>query len=252
MALTATASQGFEKHRTVESAEVCYVPATAGTTYTVGDACLVASSGLLAKATANQVPTCVVAKTTVCAAQTVAFPDFSGFDSIRDDTALSRMLSLVPVEPLCAVGTKILRSTFKDHKDDVATGYTASTRELLVTTGMAANDYPNGALIYVYEGPGAGEMNLVEDYVHGSLAITLYRPFIATLTSASKIIVISGEAVATRGIHQLGLCGVADHDEIECDDHANDGKRMFYESWEKLPVLLKKLQIPTTSAAAFA
>jgi hypothetical protein len=255
MALTATATQGFEYHRRVEDREILYVPGTAGTTYDEGDLVTMATSGLIAAATANQMPVARVTKRTVVAAQTVAFPVGAGYSFLPDSDVDGKMLSLVPVAPLCPIGSHLLRATFKDHKDDTVISYSASSRYIAATTGFAADDYPNGALVYVYEGPGAGEVNLVEDYDHtgGTVEkmLVLYRPFVATLTSASKFIVLSGEAASTRGIHQLGNIGVADEDELETDDHANDGKFLLYESWERLAALLKNLQVPVIGAHLF-
>lgn len=257
MPLTASkVSQGVEFHRATESNEVMFVPGTVSTTYEEGDFCTVSSAGLLVKATANAAAIVRVAKKTAVPANTVAFPVAAGFGLNLADAGDSKNATLVPVESIVPVGTKVLRATFKDHKDDNVLSYNAAGRYVALSTGLAADDYPNGAIAYVYDGKGAGQVNLVEDYDHTGGAVekmlVFYRPFAVDLDSTSKLIVLSGEAVATRGIHPFGNCGLADEDEIEMDDHANDGKFIVYESWEKLPALLKDLQIPFVGAHFFS
>lgn len=256
MALTAAASQGFEKHRIHEDGEVYLVPGAAGTTYAEGDLCTMATSGLLTVGTANAAVTLRVTKRTVCPAQTVAFPNAVGNRNLLRSGTDELISALIPVEPLCPVGTKILRATFKDHKDDVVAAYSAASRYIGATTGMSGDDYPNGALLYVYEGPGAGQVNLIEDYddAGGTVdkMLVLYRPFQVALTTASKFIVLSGEAVATKGLRQFGTIGIADKDEIETDDHANDGKMILMAHWEELPEMMRRLQLPVAPAHLFS
>lgn len=254
MALTATASQGFEYHRATESNEVLMIPGTAGSTYTEGDLVTVSSAGLATAATANGTPVARVAKTVTVAANTVAFPT-PGMSQLIWGGNDSPHNALVAVEPLCPVGAKILRATFADHKDDTVVTYTPSTRAIACTTGFAGDDYPNGGLLYVYEGKGAGQVNLVEDYDDAGGAadklLICYRPFAVALDSTSKFIVLSGEAVATRGIHQLGNVGVYDANNIETDDHANDGKYLVYADWKELPQFLGALKLPIVGAHLF-
>lgn len=255
MALTATASQGFEHYRTIESNEIILVPGEASTTYNVGDLVLVGTDGRLDKATANQMPVGVVTKKVVVPAQTVAFPNAAGFGTLINGGDSDQVLTLVPIAPLCPVGSKVLKATFKDHLDDTVVTYSSGSRYIELTTGAAADDYPNGALVYVYEGKGAGQVNLVEDYDHtgGTVEkmLVIYRPFAIDLDSTSKIIVLSGEAAATRGIHQLGNAGAADENELDMNDHANDGKFLMYADWTELPALLKALQAPVVGAHLF-
>mgnify|MGYP001239060116 CR=1 FL=1 len=87
MALTATASQGFEKVRTTGCSEIMWLPGDPGVTFTKGDEVALGTTtgnaGLLILATDSLVD-CVgrVAKTTICPAATQAFPKPGGSDKL--------------------------------------------------------------------------------------------------------------------------------------------------------------------------
>lgn len=247
MALTqATSLKGFEWEREVAQGEVLYVPGDPGVTYTEGS--LVIPTAGLAVLVTDSANTMVgrVEKTTVCPANTQAFP-VPGDVYPPGDTAA--MKTLVPIRPLVPVGTPVLKATFAGHQDETVVSYTASTRAIACTTGFGADDRPNGALVYVYEGPGKGEINVVEDYDHsgGAAALLLicHRPFNATLTTSSKFIVLSQTSAAVA----MGFFGRLDADadadgKLDLTDGQDDGDFTIFMDFRKAGYYLNNLMLP--------
>ena len=251
MALTANATQGFESIGLTSGEEIFWLPGDPGVTFNTGDE-VANSNGVLIKATdslANSIGR--VCKTIVCPAATVAFARAFEFNPVLSE---SDDLALIPVKLRVPGSVPITKATFKNHKDDTVITYDAATRAIACTTGFAADDYPNGGLLYVYEGPGAGEVNVVEDYDHtngaAELLLICHRAFKATLTAASKFIVVSGEAVATRGVHLLGRIDAADHNELDAADGADDGDYIVLADWRAIPTYLKNLTLPVIHRSA--
>jgi hypothetical protein len=252
MALTATrTTQGFEHLRDTGKDEVIYVPGDPGDTFTRGDQVVsTVGEGLMDIAAANeggQIGN--VLQTTVCPAATVAFPKPADF--IPNDRVTSTHLGLVPLRPNLPAGVPVYLATFASHWDDTVVSYTAATRAIACTTGMTADDYPNGGLLYVYEGPGAGEVNIVEDYDHtggaAELLLICHRPFATTLTSASKFIVLGGEAVASRGIGFFNRCE-GDNNNLLMNQGADDGDWVVYLDWRDAARYLRDLMLPVIHA----
>ena len=192
MALTATATQGFESLRSVDSEETILLPGTPGVTFNRGDVVKM-TNGLVAKAgdsEANAIA--VVTKTvTVPSATSAGFPvprDYNAGDgSTEDDT-------LVMCTPFINAGCRIFKSTFNGQFDDTVAAYSASTPSLTLTTALGADDDAIGGIIYVYEGTGAGQLNIVADFDQaggeaGAKVLTLARPVV--LVSAFSDVVIS-------------------------------------------------------------
>ena len=260
MALTATASQGMEPVRLTSAEEIMYLPGDPGVTYTRGDSVYMNGSwgtatagveGLLQVTPADgTVQIGTVTRTTVCPANTQAFPG-PGLHNPIEWAAEDK--TLVPVKVSVAAGVQVYKCTFASHKDDTVVTYSASSRYIEETTGHGTDDYPNGALVYVYEGPGAGEINVVDDYDHTGgateLLLQLHRPFVATLTSASKIIVLTGEAAANRGISLFGRIAQKDVNELDAADGANDGKWVVFADFLRIPYYLKNLWLPVIKAS---
>lgn len=251
MALTATATQGFEHLRQTSGEEIFWLPGDPGVTFTEGDE-VANSNGVLILATDSLANTIgQVAKSVVSPAATQNFPRAADFDPVRYETEDK---CLVPVRLRVPGNVKVSKATFKNHKDDTVITYDAATRAIACTTGFAADDYPNGGLLYVYEGPGAGEVNIVEDYDHtggaAELLLICHRAFKATLTSASKFIVVSGEAVATRGVHLLGRIDGADSNELDAADGADDGDYVVVADWRSIAKFLKNLTLPVIHRSA--
>lgn len=250
MALTATASQGFEFDRCTAYEEVVWMPGDPGVTYTQGNLVsyntTAGSAGVMILGTDSLADVFGrVEKTVVCPANTQAFPVI-GNELLDDDSAASKCL--VKVRAWIPEGTPIYRCTFKNHVDDTVVSYSASSRYVEAAAGNGADDRPNGALIFVYAGPGAGEINVVEDYDHTGgaveLLVQLHRPFNATLTSSSKYICLSGEATANAGIGLGSRIDAADEDELDCADGSNDGDYVVYGDWRTIGNYLKKLMLP--------
>lgn len=251
MALTATATQGLEFYRYVQEHEVIYIPGDPGDTYTRGDGVVgTVGEGVVDPAAAAEDIVGTVAKTMTCAAATVAFPRPGEFNAAHDATD-----TLVPVVSHVPAGTPIYLVTFASQIDETLLGYTAATPSFLGTTGAAADNYPNGALVCVYEGPGIGEVNVVADYDHtghadGELAYITHRTFSATLTTASKAIVLAGEAVASRGVGFFNRTALADANNVVVNDHADDGDFVIYMDWRDSYRLLSNLKVPVIPASA--
>jgi len=106
----------------------------------------------------------------------------------------------------------------------------------------------------VYEGPGAGELNLVDDYDHtggaAELLLITHRTFNATLTSASKYIVLSGEGATNKGVGVMGRFDQKDSNEAHMADGADDGDYVLFCDWNQLPAYLNNLTIPCVRATA--
>ena len=252
MALTATATQGLEFHRYVAEHEVLYVPGDPGDTYTRGDAVVATvGEGVIDVAADSEVAIGTVAKTTVCPAATTAFPKPADFYPAFDSDAGK---ALIPIHSAVPAGTPVYLATFAGHIDEVVVSYDAATPYFEGTTGAGADDRPNGAFVYVYEGPGIGEVNLVADYDHAGGAVdklyTLHRTFSATLTTSSKLIVLAGEAAASRGIGAFGRIDLQDQNNLHTADGANDGIFVVYMDWRRAAEYLKNLTLPVVRASA--
>lgn len=248
MALSATTSpQGMYLERYTSQNEILHVPGDPGDTFTRGDQ-VVATVGegvvdLLAANEGGAVGS--VIKTVVSPAATQAFPAPGVFDPVDMSTASN---CLVPIRPNVPAGVPIYRATFANHWDDTVTSYTASTRALVVGTGMSGNDYPNGALLYVYGGTGAGQVNVVEDYVQSTTTITVHRDFTTALDSTSTIIVLGGEAVASRGVGFFNRLESADEDNLTVNQGSDDGDYVVYMDWSEAADYLKNLTLPVIHA----
>ena len=209
MALTATATQGFEPAGKTSGHEVFYLPGDPGVTYTRGER--VGIGGLTSEASAtnglggvlkgpsvtgDKNLTGVVMKTTVCPAASQAFPKPKEHDPVYEGAANK---TLVPVAIDVPQNVRIFHATFASHVDGTVATYTAGTRTV---TGidLAGDHYPIGAVALVYEGPGAGEVNVVEAYTHSGTSTIFHRAFAATLTSDSKMVILAGEAAVDAGI----------------------------------------------------
>ncbi|HJW75355.1 MAG TPA: hypothetical protein VJ787_06750 [Thermoleophilia bacterium] len=256
MALTATASQGFEYVRAVADGETIWVPGDPGDTFTRGD--LVTFSvgeGVADPAATNEVPFGVVRNTVVCPAATAAgFPVFGpgathGPGMIPDDS----WKTLVEITPFVPPGTPIRRVTFASHLDDTVASYLATTPYIGLTTGAAADDYPNGALLYVYSGTGKGQWSVVEDYDHTGGAVELllnpHRKFTTALSTDSLVIILSGEAATNKGVGFFGRTGSADGNNVAVNDHANDGAMVVYANALELHEYIPRLMLPVIPAA---
>lgn len=117
----------------------------------------------------------------------------------------------------------IYRCTFADHRDAAATGGTSTT---LLDTALATStdDVWNGAYLYIYEGPGAGDIRTVKDYTGATDTLTVEKAFSATPTTASYYILL-GEAGAAGDVINVGSIGVdlKDANTIDANAANKDG-----------------------------
>ena len=113
----------------------------------------------------------------------------------------------------------VYRVTFVDHRDATATGGSTTT---LVDTNLATStdDVWNGALLYVYDGPGAGSVRTVADYAGSTDTLTVIDPFPVAITNASKYILL-GAAAAAGNVINVGKRGLVVKDSRTVDANAS-------------------------------
>lgn len=236
--------------RRVAEHEVLLIPGDPGVTFTKGDrVCM--SNGVAILATDSLADSIgIVEKTIVCPAATQAFPVPPNPPSDLDGAEAK---TLIPVMMDLPAGKKVFVGNMKNYVDETVVTYASATRKVGVTTGFGANDRPNGALAYVYEGPGKGELNIVEDYVHTGgtveLELLFHRAFTTTLTSSSKMVVL-GSTAAANGVGLLGRMDVYDEDEMDVIDGADDGNYIFYCDFLQAVEYIKNLTVPYINSSA--
>jgi hypothetical protein len=95
-------------------------------------------------------------------------------------------------------------------------------------------------------------VNVIDDYDHGTLKLTMHRAFKVAPTSASKVIVLSGEAVAHYGqsffCRTQGASGTA----LTVNNGSNDGNYVIYDSWHTIGENLKNLCLNVIPYQGFA
>lgn len=84
----------------------------------------------------------------------------------------------------------VFRCTFADHIDGTATGGSSTTLADTANLTADTNDYWNGAYLYIYEGPGAGDVRTVSDFTTADDTITVTKAFSATPTTSTKYILL--------------------------------------------------------------
>jgi hypothetical protein len=255
MALTATASAGFENVGFATGEEIFLLPGDPGVTYTKGDTVTPGAiggsasgaDGVLSRCTAGALASTAIGtvmRTTICPSKTTGFPTSSQLNTIENATDDQ---CLIPVKMWVAKGAPIYEVTFADHKDDTVITYTAATPQVALTTGLSADDYPAGAVVYVYTGTGAGQMNIVDSYDHtGGAAekmLVFHRAFQTALDSTSKMIILSGEGAVVTGIQFFGGIDMKDSTQLQADDGSNDGDFVLFMDWRQGAALLQNLKL---------
>jgi hypothetical protein len=245
MALTAARTlQGNEMVRTIQSPDILHLPGDPGVTFTRGDR-VAMSNGVLILATDSLADTIGrVMKTTVCPAATQAFPIGPNGPSDLDGAEAK---TLIPIEMDVPAGVKVFAAPISNHCDYTVTSWTAGTRALVVATGFNTNDYPNSAIVYVYDGPGKGQINVIEAYTHATLTLTMHRAFAVAPTSASSVIVLAA-AAAANGVGFMGRMDFDDENALEVDDGDDDGNAVLYCDFLKIQEYLKNLSVPYINA----
>lgn len=251
MALTATATQGFEVVRHVSESEIMWVPGTPGVTYTKGD--LVSQTtgeGVVGACAVTELPIGVVMKTVDCAAATVAFPlAHPGGSAGWGDVPGGALDSLVAIKPLVPVGTPVLKATFASQTDDAAiTSYTPATPAMVVAA-VAGDDDSNGGIVYCYTGPGKGEYSVIADTTASSNTLTLHRVFSSTLTTSSGVIYLPGAVADDGGIGFFGRLNNADANNLAVNDGQTDGNFTVFMDGREVSTYLQNLTLPVINSA---
>ena len=199
MALTARTTNGFEyvnnKLNGIVDNAVSY-ELTPNTAFSAGDM-VVLTAGKVAKAAANATNVLGVIQQTFTTATNPAGAITYG--KVYDNPYA------------------VFRCSFADHRDASATGGTTTT---LVDTALSTStdDYWNGALLYIYEGPAAGSIRTVKDYTGSSDTLTVEEPFPTAPTTASKYILLG--AGGSGDVINKGSIGVDLKDENTIDANA--------------------------------
>ena len=244
MALTATATQGFESYRNLDAEEILLIPGTAATTFTRGDAIKI-TNGVAAVASAGDAAIGVCTKSVTTPATSVAFPLPTGYQYGLEESPDS---TLVPVQLFASAGTPLFQVTFQNHLDITVSAYSSATPSLTLGAGdkTGADDDLNGALVYVYEGPGIGEVNVITDYVNATGVCTLARKFATDLTASSKCIILGGETgVGSFGVGFFGRCDISsDGTKVDTDDGADNGPISVCIDYRETADFLKNLKLP--------
>jgi hypothetical protein len=236
--------------------DILWLPGDPGVTYTKGDRVYytpttAGSAGLIALATDSVADSCGrVMKTVVCPANTQAFPIGPSFPGDLDGAAAK---TLIPIQMDVPAGIPIRQAPIVSYADETVVTYSGTSLYIGCTTGFGADDRPNGALVYVYEGPGKGEINIVDDYDHTGgaveLLLQLHRPFNTTLTTSSKFIVL-GSTAGANGVGSLGRMDLQDDDDgLEVDDGADDGNFTVFCDLLRLGEFLKNGALPYVNSS---
>jgi hypothetical protein len=250
MAFSQTSLLGHNEYGCTTGDEEFLLPGDPGVSFAEGDLCCIDranANGVLIKATDSLPPPYFrVTRATVCPASTQPFPkppsQYNPGQAEIDKCLI----------PCTWVGNKkgmpILRSKLNGYVvTDAVVSYTASTRAVAMTTGFNTDDYPNGALCYCVAGPGAGELNIVEDYDHAdgaaALLVIFHRKWDATLTTSSELLFLC-PAAADNGVGPFGRMDVYDVDELDVADGSNDGNFIVFGGWEKFGDLIKHGHLP--------
>ncbi len=240
MAFSQLAQTGFAAYGETRGDEEFLLLGDPGVAFKTGDLCVCnrTSLNVLIKATDSLPPPYFrVTRSVTCpaASQAAPKPDDTyrpGIDSASD--------CLVPVTRVGAVARQpIMQAKVNGYIDETVTTWTAGTRVIVLGTGMNTNDYSNGGLVYVYEGPGIGEMGVIESYVHATTHIVMHRNFIATLTTDSKLLIYA-KAAGDNAVGPWGRMDVYDEDQLDVTDGSDDGNFMMFGGWEMLGDMMKK------------
>lgn len=248
MTLTSSEVAGFSSYRKVSGDTIFWVAGDPGVTFAKGDK-INMENGVAALAAADDASFGTVVQSVTCPANTTAFAVPSAHIVNRQD-ATPQFSTLVPIRLDLTGEVHAEKCLFKNHMDDTVSSYTSGTRTIVhAGSALGSDDEGIGGLLYVYEGPGKGEVNIVEDYTTSSKSIVCHRPFNATLTSSSKFILL-GTVGADNGVGQLSRLELADEDELDVTNGTDNGNYQVVLDWREAAVFLNKLQLPVIPAKA--
>ena len=199
MALTATATRGFERVRNLSLVPVNpnLYELTPNTAFVEGDM-VVDSAGKIAKAAANATNV----RGVMAASYTTA-----------ENPSNERTFGLVWDHP-----QDVFRCTFSDQQDSTATsGSTTTLADTTLTT--TTDNYWNGASLYVYDGAAKGTIRTVSAYTNASRTFTFVDAAYEAIGATSKYIVL-GAALAAGDVINVGKIGVDLKDENTIDGNA--------------------------------
>ena len=240
---TATAN-GVPNMRKAGGQEVLFVPGDPGVTLDKGEICAMSNGVAIVGTDSLAGPHLRPVKSVISPAATQAFVMPGKFNHLGD---AAKDLTLCPMQVMLKEGAQILKATIVNQVDETVVSYTAGTRAVECTTGFGADDRPNGALLYVYEGPGKGEVNIVEDYDHtggaAELLLICHRAFKATLTTSSKFIVL-GSSAAANAVGPFGRVDISTSLLVDVIDGGDDGDYMVYGDWQTIGRCLTVGQLP--------
>ena len=248
MAFSQTSLSYCQPQRRFIDDEIVWLQGDPGVTYHKDAACAM-SGGVLIAATDSLDAKFFPVRDVVCSAATGnAFTNpkdlFPG-NPTTDTT-------WIPCRVLTSGSPSVRTVKLYGYADETVVTYSAGSKYIQCTTGFGADDRPNGSIVYVYEGPGQGEVNVVEDYDHAggatNLLLELHRPFKATLTTASKFIVL-GSTAAANAASFWGLGDLYDVDQVDVIDGADDGNYIFAYSARTCVEYLKHGWAPILPAA---
>ena len=190
-----------------------------------------------------------VNKTVTCPAATQAFPipypgQISGLDTDEAKT-------LVEVEVDIPAGTKVELGTITGQWDDTVVSYTAGTRTLVLTTGCAGNDYPDGGIIYIYEGTGKGQVNVVESYTHSGITLVTHRAWAVAPDSTSKVVILGGESATAAGIGFMKRCAHSTSGLLDMANGYENGLAVILMDFMESAAMLNNKSLPYVTAASF-
>lgn len=245
----------FAVNRAFIPGQIFFVPGDPGVTYTKGDMVYrsVATTGtggcILADVDGTAPAIGRVAKTVVCPAATVAFPSPLNFDPA--DESDSKNKCLVPIE-LLAPAQDIYNAPVESYIDTTVTSWTPSTRSLVVGAGSGGDHGLPGGLVYIYDGPGKGQWNMVEAYTHGTLTAVLHRIFDVVPTNASSIVIFAGENVAAGAGCSFGGRVDKDNNAIVVNDGYEDGPYIVVPNWSDLNACITGGYLPVLNIGSRA
>jgi hypothetical protein len=245
---------GFQGPRYIEPNEEFLVPGIPGTTYAAGDLIYrlgsgaVANAGLFQKVGAEtHLAVGVVTRTTVCPANTVPFPGGGpGSSDWLSGPQTGPAGALIPMRLFASYGSAVWEAPITGYFDDTVAAY--SSVSLTLTASPGADDDANGGLLYVYEGPGAGQWNHIIDYAHGTKIVTLARVFAVAPTTASKVIFFEN-ASNGGGTGIFGLTEAKDSNEIQVDGGVADGPLIIPMCGSKVAEFMRRGTLPVTKTS---
>lgn len=255
MALTATASRGFEFDRYIQEDETLLLPGDPGVTYAPGDA-VDFTNGVLTLCAAGDSPLYQVV-----GSESIACPAFSGVgfglpnldNGFYPGSIAGDMKAYIPCRPIRPKpGTPVFKCTFKNHHDDTVAAYTASTPSLTLTVDLGDDGDALGSILYVYGGTGAGQWNIAAGYVSSTKVLTLHRPFETALSTDSTIVLLDGATTDTVGIGFGSRINGADEDQLNAADGGDDGEWAPFMDALEVPGLMKNLMIKVVNALEIA